>query len=228
MSLGRRAHDRAWRWLAGADGLRPGLPCAELLAPVPLAAIALVAINDWWWKPHATLPATWTGKLSDVGGVIALPLVLTAALALALRAAARLGAPVDWTLRRWKLGLALALTAAAVAATKLSPDVAATVASLLGKDAQIYVDRSDLLVLPALVVPWWHGRRTIARVPYGRVAWIVDGRRAPSAALVDVQAAGADPAQVAALAAALAAPIEPAAVAAALAAIRDRPGGRPA
>ena len=80
----------------------------------------------------------------------------------------------------------------------------------------------------ALVVPWWHGRRTIARVPYGRVAWIVDGRRAPSAALVDVQAAGADPAQVAALAAALAAPIEPAAVAAALAAIRDRPGGRPA
>ncbi len=228
MSLGRRAHDRAWRWLAGADGLRPGLPCAELLAPVPLAAIALVAINDWWWKPHATLPAAWTGKLSDVGGVIALPLVLTAALALALRAAARLGAPVDWTLRRWKLGLALALTAAAVAATKLSPDVAATVAALLGKDAQIYVDRSDLLVLPALVVPWWHGRRTIARVPYGRVAWIVDRRRDPNAGLADVRAAGADPAQVAALAAALAAPIEPAAVAVALAAIRDRPGGRPA
>lgn len=140
MSRAARAHDRAWRWLAGADGVRPGLPCAELLAPVPLAAIALVAINDWWWKPHATWPAAWTGKLSDLGGVIALPLVLTAALGLALRAAARLGAPVDWTLRRWKLDLALALTAAAVAATKLSPDVAAWVAARLGKDAQIYVD----------------------------------------------------------------------------------------
>lgn len=228
MSRGRRAHDRAWRWLAGADGLRPGLPCAELLAPAPLAAIALVAINDWWWKPHATLPAAWTGKLSDVGGVIALPLVLTAALALALRAAARLGAPVDWTLRRWKLGLALALTAAAVAATKLSPDAAAAVASLLGRDAQIYVDRTDLLVLPALAVPWWHGRRTIARVPYGRVAWIVAGRRDPIAALADVRAAGADPAQLAALAAALAAPIDPTAVATALAQLRDRPGCRPA
>lgn len=223
-----RAHDRAWRWLAGADGVRPGLPCAELLAPVPLAAIALVAINDWWWKPHATLPAAWTGKLSDVGGVIALPLVLTAALALALRVAARLGARVDWTLRRWKLAAALALTAAAVAATKLSPDVAAAVAALLGKDAQIYVDRTDLLVLPALLVPWWHGRRTIARVPYGRVAWIAGGGAAPTVALADVRAAGADPAQVAALATALAAPIDPAAVAAALATLRDRPGRRPA
>lgn len=228
MSRAARAHDRAWRWLAGPDGVRPGLPCAELLAPVPLAAIALVAINDWWWKPHATWPAAWTGKLSDVGGVIALPLVLTAALGLALRAAARLGAPVDWTLRRWKLDLALALTAAAVAATKLSPDVAAWVAARLGKDAQIYVDRTDLLALPALVVPWWQGRRTIARVPYGRVAWIFGAGVAPAPTLADAIAAGADPAQVAALAAALTAPIEPAAVDAALAALRDRPGCRPA
>ncbi|MBK9036810.1 MAG: hypothetical protein IPL61_37100 [Myxococcales bacterium] len=226
----RRWHDRAWGWLAGADGLRPGVPCAELLAPVPLAAVALVALNDWWWKPRGALPPWWTGKLSDLGGVIALPLVLTGLTALVLRGAARLGAPVDWTLRWWKLAAAIGATVAAVVATKLSPAAAAAVAATLGRDARIVADPSDLLVLPAVAVAWWHGRRTIARVPYGRVAWIAARGVAPAAALADVATAGAGSADVEALAQALTAPLDEAGVAAALGRLRapDRRRRRPA
>lgn len=146
------AHDRLWRALAGSDGARPGLPCNELLAPVPLAALVVVALNDWWWKPTGALPAWATGKLSDVAGVIALPLVLTGVTGLATRGLARLGAPLDWTLRRWKLGVAIAATIAAVAVTKLSGAAAAAVAAALGDGHRIVADPTDLLAVPAVVV----------------------------------------------------------------------------
>lgn len=200
------AHDRLWRALAGPDGARPGLPCNELLAPVPLAALAVVAMNDWWWKATGALPAWATGKLSDVAGVIALPLVLTGVAGLATRGLARLGVPLDWTLRRWKLAVAIAVTIAAVAVTKLSATAAAAVAAALGDGNRIVADPTDLLAVPAVVVAWWQGRRTVARVPYGRIAWL-RGRRGGAVArqvgLADCVAAGADAAAVARLAAAI-------------------------
>ena len=198
------AHDRLWRALAGPDGVRPGLPCNELLAPVPLSALAVVAMNDWWWKPTGALPAWATGKLSDIAGVIALPLVLTALTGLAMRGLARAGAPIDWTFRRWKLAVAIAVTIAAVAVTKLSATAAAAVAAALGDGHRIVADPTDLLAVPAGVVAWWQGRRTLARVPYGRIAWL-RGRRGGTAAagLADCVAAGAEAAAMARLAAAI-------------------------
>ncbi len=191
------------RWLAGRDGARPGLPIAELLAPLPLVALIVLVANDWWWKPSGAVPGWLTGKLSDVAGVIVLPLVLTAALALGLRGLARAGLGVDWTLRRWKLAVAIAITAALVIATKLSAGAAAEVAGLLGDRARIVADPTDLVALPALALVWWHGRRTIARVPYGRIAWIAARERGAPAELADVIACGADPTRVATLAAAI-------------------------
>lgn len=193
-------HARAWRWLAGPDGTRPGLPIAELLAPLPLAAVAVLVANDWWWKPAGALPPWLTGKVSDVAGVFVLPLVLTAVTALVLRAAARLGAPVDWTLRRRRLAIAIAVTAALLAATKLSPAIADQIAALLGARARIVADPGDLVALPVLAGTWLHGRRTLARVAHGRLAWIA-ARRVPAApALADAVTSGADPARIAALA----------------------------
>src|SRR5690349_14518972 len=99
MSAGARAR----RILAGDDGpARAGLPINELLAPLPLVALALLGINDWVLKPSSA-PEWLTGKLSDFAGLFVFPLVATAAFDLVLLVLFRLGAPVDYTLRRWKL-----------------------------------------------------------------------------------------------------------------------------
>lgn len=193
-------HTRAWRMLAGDDGPdRPGLPLAELLAPLPLLLVVVLVVNDWVIKP-SDAPRWLAGKLSDFAGLAVFPLVATAAFDGALAAVARLGARVDPTLRRWKLAAAIALTGGVFAAMKLSPQVAAQVAALLGRafgHAEVMPDPTDLLALPALAFAWWHGRRTIARGAYGRLAW---ARRArPTAPFADAAACGADPAAVAAL-----------------------------
>nr|MDQ3370818.1 hypothetical protein [Myxococcota bacterium] len=165
---------RAWRLLAGEDGpLRPGLPIAELLAPLPLLVLAILIVNDWVLKP-TELPRWLTGKLSDFAGLAVFPLVATAALDLVLAGVARLGVAVDFTLRRWKLAVMIALTGAVFAAMKLVPAIAEAVAGVLGfafGRAYVMPDPWDLLALPALGFAWWHGRRTLARGSYGRLAW---------------------------------------------------------
>lgn len=190
-------HTRAWRFLAGDDQPgRPGLPLAELLAPLPLLALAVLVVNDWLLKP-SELPRWLTGKLSDFAGLAVFPLVATAAFDVVLWLAWRLGARVDFTLRRWKLATAIALTGGVFATMKLVPDVAVAVARALGAafgHAHVMPDPTDLIALPALAFAWWWGRRTIARGAYGRLAWAA--RRRPATVYGDARACGADPAIV--------------------------------
>lgn len=195
--------------LAGSEGPgRRALPAGELLDPVALGAVLLLLLNDWVLKGRA--PGLLTGKLSDLAGLVAAPLIATAALDIALWAAARLGAPVDFSLRRWKLLAAAAAIGVVFAAVKLSPDAARSLeraASAVGLAWRIAPDPSDLVCLPGLALALWLGRGEIARVPLGRIevlerAWQRAGTP-PSAGLADIAGAGADPAAVDALAAAL-------------------------
>jgi hypothetical protein len=186
------------RILAGTDG--PGkraLPAGEFLHPVPLLALVMLAVNDHVLKGSGWLPAPITGKLSDAAGFVFFPLLCTAALDTALWAAARLGAPVDFSLRWWKLWLSLALTAGLMASIKLSAAASSAVADLLGAvgfESVIVVDPSDLATLPAVVIAYWVGRSEIRRVPLGRLevlerAHARDGRPAADG-LRDVPGAG--------------------------------------
>lgn len=163
---------RVHRFFAGHDAPgRRALPLGELLHPAALAAVLVLVANDWLLKPSAA-PGWLTGKLSDLAGLAFFPLLLTALADLALLAAARLGAPVDFSLRRWKLHGACAATAAAFAAIKLFPAVTSAAADLLrslGLDARIACDPTDLLALPAIALALWVGRRELARVPLGRL-----------------------------------------------------------
>jgi hypothetical protein len=181
-------HARAWRFLAGDDTPdKPGLPLAELLAPLSIACLAVLALNDWVLKP-TDLPRWLTGKLSDFAGLAVFPLVATAAFDLLLYAAWRLGLRVDFTLRRWKLGVAIALTGGAFATMKLVPEVAIAIASALGfvfGRAHVMPDPTDLVALPALASAWWWGNKTIARGAYGRLAW---ARRAKPLRIYEVAA----------------------------------------
>jgi hypothetical protein len=162
------------RIIAGDDTTsRGGLPANELLAPLPLAMLLVLAFNDWVLK-GSSAPVWLTGKLSDFAGLFAFPLVVTAASDLASAALARLGVAWDFTLRRWKLATTIALTAIVFAAMKLSPVVGSWVealwSGLVPGDSAIYPDRSDVIALVVLAGTWWHGRRTIARGAYGRLA----------------------------------------------------------
>jgi hypothetical protein len=213
---------RARRLLAGDDGAaRAGLPANELLAPLPLAAMIVLVVNDWLLKP-SDAPRWLVGKLSDVAGLFAFPLVATAALDLVLYALARFGANVDFTLRRWKLATTIALTGGLFAAIKLFPEAAAALVRALGfvfGRARVEVDPTDLAALVMLAASWWYGRRTIARVAYGRVA--LARRRKNARVFDDAIACGADPALVKQLERAVA-DGDHAAIDAALAALRGQ------
>lgn len=52
------------------------VPGRALLHPLPAAACLLIACNDIWLRRHA--PGFWSGKLSDVGICVLLPVLLVA------------------------------------------------------------------------------------------------------------------------------------------------------
>jgi len=152
---------RSLRGGAGADVL----PIGEALHPVALAAMLLLVVNDWILKPRLG-PSFITGKLSDLAGLAAAPVVLTALIGLVLLAARKLGAAVDPRLTHRRLVLAIAATGAVFAAIKLSPRAAGWFTDALGviRPATVHLDRTDLACLPMLAVAYWIGRDELRRL----------------------------------------------------------------
>lgn len=175
--------------------------------PIPLAATAVLFLNDHWLKGAEILPPIVTGKLSDFAGLLFFPLLCTAAFDTAVLGAARLGAPLDFSLRRFKLAVAALATGALFCAIKLSASAAGAVAgalSRLGIDSHIVADPWDLIALPCLWAAYVLGKREIARVPLGRLEAIERAsERGPldvAAWLEDAAVCGARREHVAALA----------------------------
>jgi len=181
------------------------LPLGEALHPVTLAAVLVLVVNDWVLKPRLG-PSAVTGKLSDLAGLVFAPVVLSAAVGVALHLAAWMGARVDPSLSRRRLMLCTLATGAVFAAVKLDPRAAALLARLLshlGRHAEIMLDRTDLLCLPAVAVAVWIGRDELRRVPLGRPAAIHRLGRPAEPALADVRWAGAPADRITALAIAI-------------------------
>lgn len=127
---------------------------AWLSHPVSVVAIAVLLVNDHALK--AAYGTWWTGKLSDVAGLVFFPAL--AALAIAF-VAPTLG-------RRRANGLALGVTAvgfAWVKATTMGAAAASAVLSGLGGPSVVLRDRTDLMALPALGLAWWASRRLVGR-----------------------------------------------------------------
>lgn len=151
------------------------VPADGLLHPVAVVALVLLLVNDHVLKD--IWPGPFSGKLSDVAGLVLTPLVLAAGWELAC-----------WSLRRRcepsrsVAALSVAAVGIGFAAAKTLEPAAdlyragmtllqwpfATVASLLGSGSVpepgvvLFVrDPSDLVALPALAVPLVIGQRRI-------------------------------------------------------------------
>jgi hypothetical protein len=125
----------------------------------------VLVVNDWVLKPRFGASFV-TGKLSDVAGLAAAPVVLTALIGLVLLAAQKLGARVDPRLTRRRLVLAIAATGVVFTAIKLSARAAGWFTDALGafRTATVHLDRTDLACLPMLAVAYWIGRDELRRL----------------------------------------------------------------
>jgi len=142
--------------------LRRGPP-SELFAPAPLAAAALLALNDHVLK--ARLHNVVTGKLSDLALCFLLPLLLSALLR-----------PL-WRQDRARLAAAAAVAGLLFTVLELSAGadawVSAVVASV-GRPFGLHAigftrDLSDLVALAVVPLAYLYGRRRLARPP---TAWL--------------------------------------------------------
>jgi hypothetical protein len=142
------------------------VPADGLLHPIALGSLALLVLNDQLLK--AAAPGWWTGKLSDVAGLVLFPVFLVAAWELLQVARRRPWHPSDRV-----AAVAAGATAAVFTLVELLPagDAAyeralgllqwparVLVATVAGEDLPAVVpvvataDATDLLALPAVLV----------------------------------------------------------------------------
>jgi hypothetical protein len=154
---------------------RRPIPADAFLHPLALAALVLLILNDHVLKDLA--PGPLTGKLSDLVGLVVLPLLVLGAWELAMATLGRWHGPT-----RTALIVAIALAGGAFTAIKMSADGAETYRVAMGLarwpiDAlmaaaggaqppeagrvRFVQDPSDLICLPALFVAWRVGRSRI-------------------------------------------------------------------
>lgn len=146
--------------------MRAALPGDLLLRPVPLAAAAVLALNDHVLK--TTLGDTVTGKLSDAAGLVFVPL-----LGLAIVELVRAGRHVPWQFTCRDLAAAVILVGSALVAAKLATPIAHGFGEVGGvvrypfsgrlRPVQIVHDPTDLWTLPAMAITWVEGRAVIGR-----------------------------------------------------------------
>lgn len=130
----------------------------EFFAPLPLAALALLVVNDVWLKPlfHNFV----TGKLSDVAVCFLMPLFVSELLGLALGVAPRL-----------RLLLGAAATAVLFSALELSAwcsEQAVAALEALGPwlglrgGFEMTADVTDLACVPLVVLAYRYGSARLA------------------------------------------------------------------
>jgi len=132
----------------------------EFLAPLPLCAVALMAVNDRWLKP--TFHNALTGKLSDVAICFFLPLYVSALLALVTR----------WPRAR-RVAVGAGFTVCLFTALKVSQpaaDLFCTLLRPLGAPLglsrfQAWADPTDLVTLPLVWAAVRYSRATSRQQP---------------------------------------------------------------
>jgi hypothetical protein len=145
-----------------ADVRRRRTPGDLVVRPLAVVALTTLIVNDHVIRPR--LPGLLSGKLSDIAGLVLLPILIVSVYEVT-RAAVR---------RPWQMGArgVVAIAVAVVigfAATKLSTAVAASYGDMLGwlrwplighwSQVAISQDPTDVICTPAAIVAWIELRR---------------------------------------------------------------------
>jgi hypothetical protein len=155
-----------------------------VLHPVFVGAVAVLLLNDHVLKSGA--PGLITGKLSDLAGLIVLPLLVLALAQVASRIIG-LPAPSRRFLAVCVVGIGVMFTLGEImpladrSFERLWGIVRSPIGSLRNPDASSAVlvsDPTDVLALPALWIAWVVGRARCARVEV-RPHWATIGRGSP-------------------------------------------------
>lgn len=139
---------------------------SDLFHPLPLAAVAVLAINDHLLKGSGLLPGWITGKLSDVAGLFFFPVLLGAI----ARGALRIGARREVADRRALAGAAIFATGVVFTLLKLHAPFNAWVESVWGTNSMDATDLWALPVLPLSAAFMLRGAREQASVSHAKRA----------------------------------------------------------
>lgn len=171
---------------------------SDLVHPLPLAAVGVLALNDHLLKGSGALPGAVTGKLSDFAGLFFFPLLLAAA----ARGASRAVRGRDVADRRSLAAATAVATALGFAAVKLIPQVNALVGATWGR---MVMDPSDLWALPmvGLAAAWMlrggqsgaESRLAVSRAPRGDLRRAFDFTALIAAGLASAATSKAPPPQ---------------------------------
>jgi hypothetical protein len=157
-AAGHRAREKSLEHARGEAALAPG---AALLSWTALASALLILINDYWLKRQH--PGVLSGKLSDVGLCLFLPLFVCAAFEWSAVAWGALSGQRSFSASgRGRLVLHVAACAVATAyfvAVKVWPVATAAHVAWLSalfpsRSFAAVTDPSDLVCLPFVVVAW--------------------------------------------------------------------------
>jgi hypothetical protein len=121
--------------------------------PLPIAAVALMAVNDHYLKYQ--YPSWWTGKLSDFAGLFFFPLFLCALYVLAANFVTR---REHWLTRRGIIA-AIVITDIVFIAVKVWPEAAVVYEQVLGSlgfPSRMTLDIGDLFALSMNSVTYWY------------------------------------------------------------------------
>jgi hypothetical protein len=126
----------------------------SLTHPITISAIVLFIINDHYLKQN--YPSWWTGKLSDFAGLVFAPLIFAALLAWIIPPHVRHQEKLVGIIAFIFTGLIFALTKTLPQANHATTEFWEFFA---GGPVKMWLDPSDLLALPALLIGWfiWQG-----------------------------------------------------------------------
>ncbi len=138
-----------------------------MVHPIPLAAVALLALNDHFLK--ANYPSYLTGKLSDLTGVFVFPILLCALwnLSLNLFNTATSHKQFQWiTLRQ--AAVAIAVTDIVFVGVKIVPamrDFYVRAMGVIGFPSHVTPDATDLIALGMNVLTWLYIQKQVRAMP---------------------------------------------------------------